>query len=344
VVAALKAGALTPRTMTAPQLLAACADAGRLLGKQPDKAAARAFFEQHFVAHRVLHAAGDGLLTGYYEPLFDGARKPTGAYRVPVYRRPPDLVTLIEETAGAQKADAQTHARKTAGGLRPFPTRQQIDEGALEGLGLELIYLKDSVDLFFMQLQGSGRVKLAEGGTIRVTYDGKNGQPYTSIGRHLIDKGMLAADKVSLDGLAVWLRADPQRGRQVMWENASYVFFRELTGKDADAAHGVLNIPLTPGRSLALDASVHSLGLPVFVSAPTLTHADGAGRPFHRLMVAQDVGGAIRGPERGDIYFGSGTAAGKLAGVTKHAGNLFVLLPVGAEPEAVPAPAKRAQP
>jgi membrane-bound lytic murein transglycosylase A len=188
------------------------------------------------------------------------------------------------------------------------------------------MYLADPVDVFFMQVQGSGRIRLPDGQMVRVHYDGKNGYPYTSIGRHLIDTGVLTADQMSLDALAKWLRADPERGRKVMWNNASYVFFRELTGAEAGGPLGVIEIPLTDGRSLAVDAGVHAIGTPIFVTSPTLSHATKGGA-FERLMIAQDVGSAIKGPERGDIYFGSGDEAGRLAGVTKHQGNFYVLLP-----------------
>lgn len=326
IAAVVKSGTLTVKTIAAPEVLAACLDAASALGPRPDVKKARRFFESHFVPHRVMHAGSEGLLTGYYEPLLEGSRAKGGAFQVPVYRRPTDLVTIIDETQGSAKPQAMTHAMATASGLKPFPTRSEIDSGALAGRGLELIYMKDSVDLFFMQIQGSGRIRLPNGEIIRVHYDGKNGHPYTSIGRYLIDNKIMAADKVSLEALARWLRADPERGRKVMAQNASYVFFRELKGKEAASAIGVLDIPLTPGRSLAVDAAIHTVGLPMFVSAGTLTHGEkGAG--FHRLMVAQDVGSAIKGPERGDIFFGSGDAAGKLAGTTKHPGNLYVLLP-----------------
>ena len=327
VLIASRAGTFVGKSAAAPELLAACQAAGALLGRKPDAKAARLFFETHFAPHRVVHAGSEGLLTGYYEPLFEGSRKREGVFQVPVYRRPADLVTLIDETQPPPPGQTMTHALKTGAGTKPYPSRAQIESGALAGKGLDLIYMKDSVDVFFMQIQGSARVKLADGNIIRVTYDGKNGHPYTSIGRYLIDNKIMPADKVSLDGLAQWLRADPERGRKVMVQNASYVFFREQSGKEAASALGVLQIPLSPHRSLAVDPAYHALGLPVYVSSPTLKHVD-RGNPFHRLLIAQDVGGAIKGPERGDIYFGSGAAAGKSAGITKHPGNLFVLLPV----------------
>ena len=212
-----------------------------------------------------------------------------------------------------------------------------IDQGSLNGQGLELLWLEDAVDCFFLHIQGSGLIRLPDGTALRITYDGKNGHPYTSVGRYLIDQGHFTFDQMSLDAMKVWLGADAARGRQAMWQNKSFVFFRVLDGDEAKSAMGVMHIPLSEGRSLAVDTSFHAIGTPVYVCAPTLTHAAGAaglthaagaaGAGFKRLMIAQDVGSAIRGPERGDLYFGSGDQAGALAGVTKHPGTYFVLLP-----------------
>jgi membrane-bound lytic murein transglycosylase A len=306
-------------------LVAACASASQLAGPV-SKADAKAFFEQHFTANAVAHNGPAGLLTGYYEPLLQGSRTAQGAFQTPVYKRPADLVNLVDETQRAAAGMTLSHARKTDKGTEPYPTRAQIEQGALKGRDLELVYLTDPVELFFLQVQGSGRVKLTDGSIIRIHYDGKNGHPYSSIGRYLIEKGLLAADKVSMGALKQWLKADPERGRQVMWQNASYVFFRELKGPESNGPLGAMNAQLTPGRSLAIDTSHHALGLPIYVSGEGMTHINKAGA-FNRLMIAQDVGSAIKGPERGDIYFGSGDAAGRLAGVTKHAGKFIVLLP-----------------
>jgi membrane-bound lytic murein transglycosylase A len=316
-----------------PALIAAC-DAAAKVPAPVTRAAARAFFEREFTPHRVVHAAPQGLLTGYYEPVLDGSRTPTQQFATPIYKRPADLVNLVHEAQRGAKADQLTHARKTDKGTEPYSTRAEIEAGALTGKNLELLYLADPVDTFFMHIQGSGRIKLTDGTTVRVHYDGKNGHPYTSIGRYLIDQGILAADKISLGALRRWLRTDQDRGRQVMHQNASFVFFRELAGDEASGPLGVLSIPLVAGRSLAVDAGVHAIGTPVFVSSTALTHASEASKKdgFHRLMVAHDVGSAIRGPERGDIYFGSGDKAGRLAGVTKHPGTFFVLLPGPAAP------------
>jgi membrane-bound lytic murein transglycosylase A len=325
-------------------LSCACEHALALIRRRVSGAVARGFFETYFTPHRVLHNAPEGLLTGYYEPVLYGTRTPEGRFRTPIYRRPPDLVNLVDEAMRGAQGETLTHARKTENGLEPYPTRAEIESGALKDRGLELLYLADPVDAFFMQIQGSGRIKLSDGTAIRLSYDGKNGHPYSSIGRHLIDTGELVAEQVSLGGLAKWLKADPKRAKKAMWHNASYVFFRERAGEEAKGPLGVLDIPLTAGRSLAVDASVHAVGTPIYVSAPTLLHALPAG-PFQRLMIAQDVGSAINGPERGDIFFGSGRAAGRRAGVTKHVGNFFVLLPRGpATRLAAPAGSTRRRP
>lgn len=292
--------------------------------------AARAFFESHFTPHRVVHAEPHGLLTGYYEPVIIGSRTRTERFTVPVLRRPPDLVNLVAESERGAKAEGLTHARRSSAGTEPYATREEIERGALAGQGLELVWLEDPVDAFFLHVQGSGLIAFDDGTALRITYDGKNGHPYTSVGRYLIDRGAFPAERMSLDSLKAWLRADRPRGVAAMWQNKSYVFFRELAGEAAGSALGAMEIPLTANRSLAVDTRYHDLGTPVYVVSAALTHA-GSADGFHRLMVAQDVGSAIRGPERGDIYFGSGDEAGSRAGTTLHPGNFFVLLP-----EAVP--------
>jgi membrane-bound lytic murein transglycosylase A len=319
-------------------LVAVCGEALRVANETADKDQARAFFEANFTPNAVVKKGQPGLLTGYYEPLLEGSRTPDGPYQTPIYRRPPDLVNVVDDTRrGALKPGALTHVRKTATGTEPYFTRAEIETGALKGKGLELLYFVDPIEVFFMQIQGSGRVKLTDGTTIRVHYDGKNGHPYSSIGRYLTEKAILAADRISMSALAAWLRADPERGKRVMWQNTSYVFFREIKD-DTGAPLGALQVPLTPVRSLAIDTSYHALGMPVYVSSPTMKHVPKAA-PFNRLMIGQDVGSAIRGSERGDIYFGSGDAASKLASVTKHPGRFFVLVPNAPSTAAAPVPA-----
>jgi membrane-bound lytic murein transglycosylase A len=322
-------------------LAAVCTKAIAQADEITTKEAARAFFEENFTPSAVVKGGQASLLTGYYEPVLIGSRTPGGLYQTPIYKRPPDLVNVVDDTRrGALKAGELTHVRKTATGTEPYFTRAEIDGGALKGKDLELLYFADPVEVFFMQIQGSGRVKLTDGTTVRVHYDGKNGHPYSSIGRYLIEKAILAADRMSMAALAQWLRADPDRGRKVMWQNSSYVFFREIKD-DVGSPLGAMRVPLTPERSLAIDPSYHALGTPIYLNVPTMKHVPRAS-PFNRLMVGQDVGSAIRGPERGDIYFGSGEEAGKLAGGTRYTGRFFVLVPNSPTPAtaAVPAPQK----
>lgn len=286
---------------------------------------ARRLFEACFRPMRVTHSAAEGLLTGYYEPVLDGAREPDENHTIPIYRRPADLVNMVAESERGAKSDVYTHMRQTPAGLVPYATRAEITDGALAGQNLELMYFKDPVDVFFMQVQGSGRVRLPDGTLKRITYDGKNGHPYTSIGRYLIDTGAMSAAEMSLASLKSWLQADRDRGARVMAENKSYVFFRELSLGEPDSPLGTLSIPLQTGRSLAVDTAFQTLGLPIYVSSPSMAHVGASG--FHRLMIAHDVGSAIKGPERGDIYFGSGDDAGRAAGITKHNGRFFVFVP-----------------
>jgi membrane-bound lytic murein transglycosylase A len=325
-------------------LVAVCQRAGSVAGEIATKEKARAFFEASFTPNAVVKKGRTGLLTGYYEPVLEGSRTPEGRYQTPIYKRPPDLVNVVDDTRrGALKAGALTHVRKTETGTEPYFTRAQIEAGALKGKGLELLYFADPVEVFFMQIQGSGRVKLTDGTTVRVHYDGKNGHPYSSIGRYLTEKALFAADKMSMAALMAWLKADTERGKQVMWQNTSFVFFREIRD-DTGAPLGAMRVPLTPGRSLAIDTAFHALGMPVYVNVPTMKHVPRAS-PFNRLMVGQDVGSAIRGPERGDIYFGSGEEAGKFAGSTKHPGRFFVLVPNAPAAETAAGPAApKAQP
>ena len=310
------------------RLAAVCAVAERLAtAGAVSNDIARRFFETYFTPHRVLHNGAEGLLTGYYEPEIEGSLVATDRFKIPVYRRPPDLINLVSDAERGTVGEALTHARQTSEGLEPFATRQVIEQGHLKGHGLELVWLEDPVDCFFLHIQGSGLIRLSDGSAFRITYHGKNGHPYTSVGRFLIDQGCFTFDQMSLDTMKAWLREDSGRGRIAMWQNKSFVFFRALEGDEAKSAMGVMNIPLTPGRSLAVDTSFHAIGTPVYVCAPSLTHASNDGRGFARLMIAQDVGSAIRGPERGDLYFGSGQRAGELAGITKHPGSYIVLHP-----------------
>jgi len=290
-----------------------------------DHETARDFFETHFEPHAI--AGGmPGFVTGYYEPELIGARARNVRFSVPVYGRPDDLVTVASETERARFSDRITGFRNTDEGHVPYFTRAEIEAGALQGRGLELLYLDDPVELFYMQVQGSGLIHLNDGSQVRLTYAGKNGHPYTSIGRLLVARGELAADDIDMDKVKTWLHADPKRGRALMQENTSYVFFHALDAEEGRTGPlGAEGVVLTPGRSLAVDTEYTALGTPVFVTVTDLETPEG--RSFRRLMIGQDVGSAIRGPERGDIFWGTGEAAGAIAGRTRHAARFTVFLP-----------------
>lgn len=288
------------------------------------KTQAKIFFEKNFQPHKVLSASS--LLTGYYEPEIKGSRIRSAEYNIPVYKRPKDLVSLINDVDRASKNHQLTFMRKNGEKLEPFPTRQSIEEGALNNKGLELLFLKDQVDSFFMHIQGSARIALDDGSFIRIGYDGKNGHPYASIGQHLKKSYNFKGEQLKLEAVKKWLRDNKAEGQKVMWHNKSYIFFRELDNKQAaDGPLGAEGVNLTPRRSLAVDGSFHQLGLPIWLEVGSLNHHGNSG--FRHLMVAQDVGSAIKGSSRGDIYWGSGDKAGLLAGATKHKGKFTILLP-----------------
>ena len=293
-------------------------------------AAAQSFFERHFLPHPVSEGAPKGLVTGYFEPELEGAREPSERFHVPVYAKPEDLVALFPDAHRAAHNHEISAGRQTADGVVPFATRQDIEKGALEGQGLEILYLADRFDAYIMHVQGSGRIVLPDGKVVRLAYAAKNGHPYTSIGRVLIDQGEITKEDMSLAALEAWVRGHPEKAEALMWHNRSYIFFREIVPESADIGPlGGQSVALTPGRSLAVDASIHALGSPIWVEAQGLAH--GGARDFRRLMVAQDVGSAIKGPERGDIFWGSGAAAGEIAGNTQHRCRFWVLRPRAAK-------------
>lgn len=301
------------------------------LGSLNDASAARDFFEQNFTPYRY---SGDGLagfVTGYYEPELAGARKKSDSYGVPVYGVPDDLVQLYPDEERAKRNDEMTAGRRVAGEIQPYFDRKAIEQGALEGRELEILWLADPVDAFYMHIQGSGRVALEEGGHVRLAYAAKNGHPYTAIGAILIARGEIAREDMSMEAVRGWLAANPGKAQELMWRNRSYIFFRELPDDaSAPGPEGAQGVPLTPRRSLAVDTSLHATGSPIWVDAPDLDLHGEAG--FHQLMIAQDTGSAIRGPERGDIFWGSGGDAGALAGSTRHGARFTILLPKGATP------------
>lgn len=292
-----------------------------------DPAAARLFFEAWFTPW----AAGDGdgregLFTGYYEAELNGSLTPSGSYGIPLLRRPSDLVMVdLGEFRDAFKGE-RIAGRVIDGRLRPYEDRAGIEGGALDGRGLELLWVDDPVDAFFLQIQGSGRVLLDDGRELRVGYDGQNGHPYYAIGRELVARGALERDEVSMQSIRAWLEAHPAEAAEVMDRNPSYVFFRILDGEGPVGAQGV---PLTPGRSLAVDRGFIPYGVPLWLEAEDPLDP---GTRFSRLMVAQDTGGAIRGPVRGDVFWGHGEEAELRAGLMKSRGSYYLLLPRGVTP------------
>jgi membrane-bound lytic murein transglycosylase A len=286
---------------------------------------ARQFFETFFTPYRVTPDASRNIATGYYEPEIAGSRTRTDEFNIPVYAPPSDLVLIEAHKRGDLPAEL-TAARQTKAGLVRHFTRQEIDQGALEGLGLELAYISDPVAAYSMQLQGSARIRFSDGTAIRLGFAGKNGFSYTSIGQLLISRGELSAHEASLSRIFEWAKAAGDKGQRLIWENQSYIFFRVLSeAEGASGPVGALGTPLTPLRSVAVDPRYHILGAPIWVSANGLK--DDAGADFSRLMIAQDTGSAIRGPVRADIYWGSGDKAGEAASRTKHETNFIILLP-----------------
>lgn len=282
----------------APEWRAGCAAAERLAGADAPEAARRALLEAWL--RPTDH--GTGLLTGYYEPELRGALVEGGRYRTPL-RAPP--------------------------GLAPdslLPDRAAIEAGALDGRATPILWVDDPVDAFFLQIQGSGRVRLAEGGVLRLGFAGRNGQPYRAIGRVLVERGALPREAVSMQAIRAWLAAAaPEEAAALLRENPSYVFFRVLEGLDAEQGPiGTLGVPLTPGRSLAVDPAHLPLGVPVWIVARDPVD----GTPIRRLVLAQDTGGAIRGRARGDLFWGWGPAAEQRAGLMQdRAARFFPLLP-----------------
>ena len=289
---------------------------------------ARAFFETHFrpafLSPQDLE--GRGFLTGYYEPEVDAALVPDARFRFPLYRPPADLVKVDDATRPQGLDQSFWFARQDAEGvLDEYPDRGQIEAGYLAGRGLEIAWLDSPVDAFFIHIQGSARLRLADGRRLRVTYAAKTGHPFTAIGRLLVQEGELTLAEADMDGIRAWLAAHPTRIRALLDRNRSFIFFREAVVEDESLGPvAAAKVPLTPMASIAVDRLLHTFGTPFFIDAPDLSLG---GPPFQRLMIAQDTGSAILGPARADIFVGSGDSAGRLAGRVRHPGDFFVLLP-----------------
>jgi membrane-bound lytic murein transglycosylase A len=297
------------------------------LGEESKPEDARRFFEAWFQPFAITSDGNkEGLFTGYYEPLLEGSKSRNGSYEVPLHLPPKDLVKV-----DLGKFDPDLEGRSIRGRIEgqefiPYHSRADISEGALAERDLELVWVDDEIEKFFLQIQGSGQVRLDDGSVIRVGYADQNGLPYRAIGRDLIEIGALTPESVSLQSIRQWLKANPDRAKEIMARNKSYIFFREnaeLNPKDGPL--GAQSVPLTAGRSLAVDPRHVPLGSPVWLD--TTAPWPGGERPLRRLMIAQDTGGAIKGAVRGDVFWGAGERAEAIAGYMKSKGRYFVLVP-----------------
>src|ERR1700716_1795927 len=302
-----------------------------------DGAKARAFFEEHFLPLRISRLGeGDGFVTGYYEPVIDGSRAQTDVYSVPVYRRPSKLfVRGFKQDAVGLPNKGQVFRKIGRRKLVPYYDRAEIEDGKIAGRGLEICWLKNQADLLFMQIQGSARVRLEDGSTIRVNYDAHNGYPYTAVGRILIERNIIPKDQMSMQRIREWMDQNPDGANELRRQNRSYVFFREVQLSDKDEAVGAQGVPLTPGRSIAVDRSLHVYGTPFFIEGELPIESEQSKTPFRRLMVAQDTGSAITGPARADIYFGAGADAGRVTVRLRHNVRFIILVPKSLDPVAL---------
>ena len=314
---------------SAADWLDVCRRAGGVTVAKPGLA--RHFFEQNFRAFAINHGGQkNGLFTGYYEPELNGSRSRQGPYTTPLYGLPKDLVKVdlgefSESLKGKRIVGRLTHDG-VGDRLRPYYERDQIAAGALAGRGLELVFVDDPTDAFFLHIQGSGRVRLDDGGEMRLGYAGGNGRRYYAIGRELIKRGILTRENVSMQSIRAWLSNNPATGRALMEMNPSFIFFRELVGP---GPLGAMGAPLTPGRSIAVDRGLMPLGAPIWLqSSHPGVDPDQAAHSLNRLLIAQDTGGAIKGGVRGDVFWGHGADAAAIAGRMKNAGRWFLLLPI----------------
>jgi membrane-bound lytic murein transglycosylase A len=305
-----------------PAWQATCTAAGSV--DAADSAAVRRFFEAQFTPYEVVNGDGslEGTVTGYYEPLIRGSRQRSPAYRYPVYGVPDDLLIVDLGELFPDLKNKRLRGRLEGRRVVPYYPRADIEAGKAAVQGHELVWTDDAVDLFFLQIQGSGRVRLDSGETIRLSYADQNGHPYRSIGRWLVERGELTVDKASMQGIQAWARQNPARLNEMLNHNASYVFFRELPAH-LPGPLGALGVPLTARRSIAIDPRHVPLGAPVYIA----TTWPNTAKPLNRLMLAQDTGGAIRGAVRADYFWGFGAEAAREAGRMRQPLRMWVLLP-----------------
>jgi membrane-bound lytic murein transglycosylase A len=292
------------------------------------------FFLDNFDVFQVLSAVTEspsGVVTGYYEPLLTGSRERTPRYRFPLYAPPQDLITVDLSALHPDLKHRRLRGRLEGNRLVPYFNRAEIESDKAPLRGLELVWVDNAVEAFFLQIQGSGQVQFENGERMRVGYADQNGHPFRGIGNILMRRGELRLEQTSMQGIKEWARRHPRKVNEFLNANPSYVFFRELPA-DLSGPLGALGVPLTPERSVAVDPRIVPLGSPVFLA----TTFPNSSRPLNRLMLAQDTGGAIAGPARADFFWGFGDAAGQQAGRMKQTGNMWVLLPKGFEISSLP--------
>lgn len=291
-------------------------------------AEARRFFEAQFKPFKVIRADGSaGFVTAFYEPEVEVSAEPSTEYRYPFHRRPADLVDIDDDNRPSGFDPTYAFGRDTKEGIGYYPRRKAIDQGALDGMGLEIAWAKSKVDVFFAHVQGAARLIYPDGSVQRITYAAKAGHPFTGIGRYLVDQGEIPLAEVSMQSIRAWLAAHPERVDDVLWQNRSYIFFREAPVEGLE--HGPIaaaKVPLEAMRSLAVDRLIHTFASPFFIRSDTLTHLT-SGKPFARLLMALDTGTAIVGPARGDIFTGSGFEAGQRAGNVRNDADFIILIP-----------------
>lgn len=310
-----------------PVFQAALEVENRQSGRLSDQEA-RAFFEHWFQPLEILTDEASGHVTGYYEPEIEIRTEPDGIFRYPFLRRPVALSKVPDpEKPPIGIPQGYAFMLETEGGVRPCSDRREIESGAFDGQNLEIAWATSRVDVFFAHVQGCARLTCPGQRTRRITYDGKSGHPFTGIGRLLIERGEISRDAISMASIRHWLAQHPELADELMWQNRSFIFFREAeVTEERLGPVAAAKVPLEPGRSLAVDRHVHSFGTPIFVVAPQLEDFDAA-RPFARLMIAQDTGTAIVGPARGDLFAGCGPQAGEKAGSINTGARFFILAP-----------------
>lgn len=296
---------------------------------------ARKFFEDNFRPLRISKLGdSDGFLTGYYEPIIEGSRVPTGEFTAPLFRRPPNLVASGRRKLGDLFPNKGVKVGRRFGRRKivPFYTRGEIEDGALDGWRLEICWLRSQLDVLFAQIQGSARIRLEDGTILRINYDSHNGWPYTPVGRVLIERNVIPKDEMSMQRIREWMEAHPDDAKDARRQNKSYVFFRIVDLASEDEPMGAQGVPLVPGRSIAVDRALHVYGTPFFISADLPIANEKTATKFRRLVFAQDTGSAIVGPARADIYFGAGAEAARIAGRIRNPGAFAMLLPRALDP------------